>query len=360
MRTNLIWRASLTGRMSCGTALAAALAWGALEPGVRAAEPADTKGANRVETVEYGGWKHNLRLTNGTVELVATLDVGPRVISYRLLPDGKNVFKEYSDQLGHSGETEWMIRGGHRLWAGPEDLTRTYALDNAPVAHQVLGPGHVRLTPRPDAEYGIQKELELKLDPSGSGVTVQHRIKNIGHAPTELAVWGLSVMAPGGMEIIPLPPKRPHPGSPKNAKSPAEFAANQLMRVWPFTDMKDPRWGFGSHYITLTQDAQKGPTKLGLAHQMGWVGYLNGDTLFVKRFTHEADRPYPDGGCNFETFTNEDMLEVESLAPLVRLAPGHAAEHTERWELVGGVGAVSDEASIDREVRARVADAQGK
>jgi hypothetical protein len=313
-----------------------------------------------VETVAFGGWKNNLRITNGSVELIATLDVGPRIISYRLLPDGKNVFKEYSDQHGHAAKPNLMIRGGHRLWAGPEDLTRTYALDNAPVAYHELGPGRVRLTPRPDAEYAIQKEMELTLDASGSGVTVLHRIKNTGQSPTELAVWSLSVMAPGGVEIIPLPPKKPHPGSPKNANSPADFAANQLMRVWPFTDLRDPRWSFGSQYITLRQDAQKGPTKLGLAHQMGWVGYLNGGTLFVKRFTHRAGAPYPDGGCNFETFTNEDMLEVESLGPLVRLAPGQTAEHTERWELVGGVGAVTDEASIDREVRSRVASDKAK
>ena len=29
----------------------------------------------------------------------------------------------------------------------------------------------------------------------------------------------------------------------------------------------------------------------------------------------------------------EDMLEVESLGPIVRLAPGQAVEHVERWEL---------------------------
>jgi len=81
------------------------------------------KGGFHVDNIPYGGWKNNLRVSNGDAELIATLDVGPRIISYRLM-DGKNVFKEYPDQLGHSGESDWMIRGGHRLWAGPEDLTR--------------------------------------------------------------------------------------------------------------------------------------------------------------------------------------------------------------------------------------------
>ena len=321
--------------------------------GLNAANAADAKGKTAVETTEYRGWKNNLRLSNGDAELIATLDVGPRVISYRLA-GGTNVFKEYDDQLGKAGEPDWMIRGGHRLWAGPEDTTRTYHADNGPVAHRELGPLHVALTPAPEAPYGLQKEIDLQLADKGSVVTVTHRIKNVGKTPTDLAVWGLSVMAPGGVEIIPLPPKKPHPGSPKNAKSPAEFLSNQLYVAWPYTDFKDPRWTFGTSAVTLRQDAHKGPTKLGIAHTMGAVGYLNGGTLFVKRFGHDAGKVYPDHGCNFETFTNEDMLECETLGPLVHLAPGQQVEHVEHWELFGGVEGGDDEASLAKHVLPRL------
>ena len=44
-------------------------------------------------------------------------------------------------------------------------------------------------------------------------------------------------------------------------------------------------------------------------------------------------------GASYETFTNADMLELETLGPLVRLGPGEAVEHVERWELIGGVEA---------------------
>ncbi len=278
------------------------------------------KGKIAVEKVEYEGWKNNLRISNGAAEMIVTLDVGPRVISYRLA-DGKNVFKNYPEMLGKAGEKDWQIRGGHRLWVGPEDLTRTYAPDNGPVQYKELD-GMVRLTPAADAEYGIQKEMDLRMDPSGTGVTVVHRITNIGREPTDLAPWALTVMAPGGVEIIPLPPKKPHPGPVKNATSPKDYAPNQFLTLWPFFDFKDSRWNFGSQYITLRQDPKKGPTKIGLAHQLGWVGYLNNGTLFVKRFGYEEGKHYPDHGCNFETFSNEDMLEVESMGPMIKLAPG--------------------------------------
>ena len=87
-----------------------------------------------MEIVEYRGWKHNLRLANSQVELIATLDVGPRIISFRTLPGGQNVMKNYDEMMGKSGEAEWQIRGGHRFWLAPEDLTRTYFADNRPVS----------------------------------------------------------------------------------------------------------------------------------------------------------------------------------------------------------------------------------
>jgi hypothetical protein len=183
----------------------------------------------------------------------------------------------------------------------------------------------------------------------------------VGKEPTDLAPWALTVLAPGGTEVIPLPPKRPHPGSAKNARGPADFAPNQALALWPFFDFKDPRWSFGSKYVTLRQDdkvakdrGEFGATKIGLAHRGGWVGYLNNKTLFVKRFTFEEGQPYPDNGVNFETFTAEGMLEAETLGPLVRLVPGQSVELTEVWQLFGDVPDSPDEDAIDKNVLPRV------
>jgi hypothetical protein len=302
-----------------------------------------------MERVEYKGWKNNLKLSNGQAELIVTLDVGPRIISYRL-KDGPNVLKEFADQVGKTGEAEWQVRGGHRLWTSPEDLTRTYAPDNGPVQVEELPGGGVRVKPAPDAAYGIQKEIDIKLADEGSAVTLVHRIRNVGAEPTELALWALTVMEPGGVEIIPLPAKKPHPGPPKNASSPADFQPTLEMTLWGYTDFTDPRYTWGSKYILLRQDASRGATKLGLAHRLGWVGYLNQGTLFLKRFNYEEGKTYPDRGCNFETFTNEEMLEIETLGPLVTLKPGEAAELVEYWALEANVPAFTNEAEIDERV----------
>ncbi len=307
-----------------------------------------------MQVVEYRGWKNNLLLANGDAELVVTLDVGPRVIAYRL-PGGFNVMKNYDEQMGKAGEAEWQIRGGHRFWLAPEDLTRTYFPDNRPVRWEQTGPHAARFIPPPEEEYGIQKEMRLALADKGTRTTVTMTVTNIGQAPTELAPWGPTVMAPGGVEIIPLPPKRPHPGSPKNAKSPTDFAPNQELVLWPYFDFTDTRWAFGSRYAFLRQDVNKGPTKIGLAHRMGWVAYLNSGTLFVKRFDYREGAVYPDLGTRYQTFSNEDMLEMETVGELVTLRPGESAELVEAWELYGGVGEVRTEADVDRVVLPLVA-----
>ena len=77
------------------TGLALVVGIGLLLPTLLAAE----KGKVTVEKIEYKGYPNNLRLTNGDAELILTLDVGPRIISYKL-KGGKNVFVELADQMG--------------------------------------------------------------------------------------------------------------------------------------------------------------------------------------------------------------------------------------------------------------------
>ena len=300
-----------------------------------------------IETVEYRGWKNNIRIANASAELVITLDVGPRVISYRK-PGGFNVMKNYDEMMGGTGEAEWQIRGGHRFWLAPEDLTRTYVADNRPVAHTPLGEFAARFTPPEEAEYGVQKVMEIRLSETGSRVLVKLCVTNVGQGPTTLAPWGPTVMAPGGVEIIPQPAKRDHPGHPSRAKSPHSYAPNQSLILWPFFDFADDRWTFGRKYILLRQNSKKGPTKIGLGHPVPWVAYANQGTLFVKRFGRADWLTYPDLGTSYQTFSNEDMLEMETVAPLCTLFPGQSAELEETWELFTDVPDVKTEADVDR------------
>jgi hypothetical protein len=290
-----------------------------------------------VQKVKYGGWANNVRVTNGQVDLVVTQDVGPRVIRLGFV-GRRNLFAEMRAELGQRGEKQWRIRGGHRLWAAPEAQPDTYELDNSPVTIRKTAFGIKTIQP-PGAITGILRTMDIRLAAKKNEVTVTHALTNTSRKTITVAPWALSVMAPGGTEIIPLPEKIPHT---------QRLTHNQQWSLWGYTDFSDGRWTLGARYVFFRQDRRRGPGKIGVAHRMGWVAYQLGPYLFVKKFPWVEGAAYPDGGMNFETFSNEAFLEVESLGPLVTLKPGRTVKHTEVWRLFKGVPTIKTEKDADR------------
>lgn len=293
-----------------------------------------------MEKKSYGGWKNNIRLSNGRIELIVTQDIGPRVI--RLGFKGKkNLFCEFRDQLGKKGEKDWQIRGGHRLWIAPEVKPMTYDLDNGPVDIRPIRDG-IKTVEKTGKLSGCRKVMKITMSKKKNEVTVVHELTNMGRRKIRLAPWALTVMAPGGMAIVPMPEKISHT---------KQLLHNQEWSIWGYTDFADGRWTIGSRYLFFRQDRRKGPAKLGVAHREGWVGYVLGPYLFVKKFERIEGACYPDGGVNFETFSNEDFLEVETLGPLVDLFPGRTVRHTEKWLLFDNVPYIKTEKDALKYIR---------
>jgi hypothetical protein len=292
-----------------------------------------------IKTVPAFGWSRCAQLSNGHAELLVTLEVGPRVLSYRTV-GGENVLRVDEADAGKSGEKEFKGRGGHRLWVSPE-TERTYTPDNGPVDFQAREPNAgVFVTPSSDP-WRIRKELSISLGTDNTSVMLAHKLTNESREPVTIASWALTIMTPGGYEIIPQPPLGEHGN---------EFLPNRVIVPWTYTDFSDPRWKFGRRFFLLTPEVGGPPTKLGFAHRPRWVGWVRGDTLFIKVFEYEDGQMYPDLGCNFETFSKSDFLELESLSPLRKLSPGESVSHTEMWHLFSGVKAPdpSDEAALER------------
>lgn len=135
---------------------------------------------------------------------------------------------------------------------------------------------------------------------------------------------------------------------------------NRLVVLWPYTKMNDPRVQFGDRYITLKQDpAVHRALKFGIANMQGWAAYFNHNHLFVKYYRHDRNARYPDFGSSYETYTNDVMLEMETLSPLTKLDPGSHIEHTERWNLFDHVPMPGDEQQeIDRILSGKVVGSQ--
>ena len=123
--------------------------------------------------------------------------------------------------------------------------------------------------------------------------------------------------------------------------------------MWAFSNLSDHRWRFTRKYLMLHQDPKNAdPQKLGSFNKDTWAAYALNDGLFIKRYDAEdSPKNYPDFGCSFETFTNADFLEMETLGPLQHLKPGASLQHAEHWTLHKNVKlrSFTDE-ELDREV----------
>jgi hypothetical protein len=282
------------------------------------------------EHFEFAGWTDNLRLANDQVEAVILRAVGPRIISLRPL-NGRNVFKVAAEQTGKSREETWQLRGGHRLWTAPEDFGDpnglTYVLDNFPVDYEIKGDFHVQVTHVMQKPAQIRRDISVQLAANGPRIVVEHALTNQGSSSLSFAPWALSVMAPGGFAVIPQPALGTHP---------RDFLPNRSISLWPFTDLSDDRIHFGKRFIRL-QQSDRGPIKFGLRHTEKWAGYVLGDHLFLKTIPLVEGKEYPDLGSNFETFTNEEFLELESLGPYGQISAGQTVKHTEIWAVISGV-----------------------
>jgi hypothetical protein len=295
----------------------------------------------KVEKTEYRGWRNCYRVTNGEVELIVTGDVGPRIIRYGFV-GGQNLFKEYAEQMGKTGEAKFQLRGGDRVWKAPEDPVATWAPDNVPVDVNVTANGLIARAPV-EPLTGLQKEIEVSLEATGSQVRVSHRITNHGLFPLEFAPWVLTMMAQGGTAITGFPPRGKHP---------TNLEATNPLVMWAYTNFSDKRWTFTKKYLMLRQDPNNSDAqKTGLFNPDTWGGYLLNGELFIKRATADPNKTYTDFGCSFETFTNNEFLEMETLGPLTKVAPGTTVEQVEHWSLHRNVqvaGFTEDE--IDRVV----------
>lgn len=296
----------------------------------------------KIEKVKYANYGNCYKLSNGTVDVLVTLDLGPRVIFYGFTGGENNLAELGPEALVHTELGDWHPWGGHRLWHAPEVMPRSYVPDNGPVDSEIIGNSTVRVAPPLELATNIQKEMLISLDRDGAGVTITHTLKNKGLWPVELAPWALTIMKGGGTTIFPQEPFISHDEKLLPARS---------MTLWNFTDMGDSRWTFGKRFVRLRTDSNlKFPQKIGAAVHQGWAGYLRDKTLFLKRFPYVEGATYPDFGSNFETYTDGDFMEIETLAPLAKLQPKETVTHVEHWYLFNDVDAGDTEDTLNKAI----------
>jgi hypothetical protein len=256
------------------------------------------------------------------------LQSAPRIVRLNLA-GGSNLFADLGNELITTSFGDFYFRGGHRLWHSPEAMPRSY-LPDVPGVKITDIPGGVRIDQPEEPWTHISKSIEIRLNEARPQVIVQHELRNEGAWAVELSPWALTMLRLGGVGIFP---------QPVGNSDPAGLLANRQISIWPYTMVDDSRLIFRNDCILIkampiqAPSPEFPPVKIGYFNPHGWMAYWIDGVLFVKRFDPIAGVNHPDGGCNTESYCNHKFIELETLGPLVTLAPETTVIHTETWEL---------------------------
>lgn len=288
-----------------------------------------------IAKIRYIGLPNCVKLSNGTVDVIATTAVGPRILFYGP-SEGENVLALHPDASRATALGIWKPYGGHRLWVWPEFFPATYAPDNRPIECAAESDLSVRLHRRED-DAGIEKQIRVTLSPTGSKVRLEQTVTSRNLWPVDIAPWALTIVKPG-TSIIPRTPFQSHED---------HVAVTQPLALCAYTNLQDPRFTLGLKYILLRADPSRADAqKIGLRNKQDWCAHLAKDMLFVKRFTHDELASYPDYEVNTELFTRAGFQELELLGPHRVVQPGDSLTLVEEWHLFEDVH-VADTTDLD-------------
>jgi hypothetical protein len=248
---------------------------------------------------------------------------GPRIVGFGPA-GGENILAETLDVKWDAGHGTFELLGGHRLWFAPETIDCSVpdstGLELTAIACD--GGQAIRMTGAVEAPTGLRKIIEARLDPDAASVWLTHILANEGTRTLELSPWPITQLRPGGQATVQLPA----------ATEEHVVTPNQLLVLWPYASWSDERLSISDGRLTV-RAASASRFKIGCLSTTGVVTYVRDGLRFEKRFNPALDRPHADMGCNLEIYTDQGGIELESLGPLVRLAPGQSVTHDERWEL---------------------------
>ena len=273
---------------------------------------------------------------NEHIRLEFLAQAGPRIVRLSLANSEENLLAEVPEFTLSSANGLFYLRGGHRLWHGPETADRTYIPDNHGLTIEQTTNG-LHLIQPVETQTGIRKSIEIELHDDKAALTLHHHLHNAGLWAVQLAPWAITQMRLGGVGILP---------QQMGSLDPGGYLPNRQFALWAYSQIQDSRLYLRDDFIFVEAQNIADPFKIGCMNGQGWLAYLWQDVLFVKRFQPQPHLPHIDMGCNAEIYTNDQFIELETVAPLQVIEPGKTITHTEQWELYGNVQVAEKTADI--------------
>lgn len=262
-----------------------------------------------------------LRIERDGLAATVTTAMGPRLLGVARA-GGPNLLAELPHvRIRIPGVADYPLLGGHRLWSTPEVPAVTYRADDAPVVVTRL-PDGLDLQGAPDPVQGVAKRMRVTI--AGGAIHLEHELRACGEAPIETAPWAITQVPPRGEAWLPLAMGDLH----------GKWLPNRALVLWPYSAVGDPRLVLGDDLVVVRGMAgAPGRVKIGTQRTRGWIGWRDGGTLLLVETAEEAGA-FGDMGASLQCYSCGDFVELETLGPVVRLAPGETVVHRQRWRIV--------------------------
>ena len=278
---------------------------------------------------DYYGYKTR-QLTSRFLEVECLEEAGPRIVRLKY-KGSSNLFAELPEKTVESSFGVFHLLGGHRLWHAPEAMPRTYMPDNDGLTITAKSDGLI-LDGKTETATGVRKRMQIELDQEQPRAVVTHTLTNDGLWDVEIAPWAITMLRSGGVVILPTQVENQDTES---------LLPNRHFALWSYSHIDDSRLHLGDEFILVEAKTGSSPFKIGTYTPSGWIAYWNDGILFRKSFDVYHDITYPDNGCNIETYSAANYVELESLGPLTKLSPGESVQFTETWELFNDLEQIS-------------------
>jgi hypothetical protein len=261
-----------------------------------------------------------IKMENKKYEVIIPLEFGIRVLSFK----EKNSFNFLGEKINGSKKHEndsWYIRGGHRLWHTPEEFLRTYMPDNDRIDYK-LDNDKLILIQKINQKTLIQKKMILEFTKNGEELKIEHILINHSLWNIETAAWAITILKTGGIATVPL----------NNRED--DLLSTKTFSLWAYCDLSDERIKFKKDIFTLKQDINNEKAfKIGTNNEKAYATYELDGYIFKKTFEYLEDKKYPDNGCSFEIYTDDKVLELETLSPIYNVMPNDKINHIEKWSI---------------------------
>lgn len=279
----------------------------------------------------YHGWRNCCVISNGAVRAVICGDTGGRLICYAL--NGQNVLWEDERRHGDTNQTagQAVFPGGYQLdvlpWI-PKDTAGYAELWSGPAEVRITGDYGVEVHGSTDSPLGFSLSKAVTMDPKTGNLEVIQRVTNHSAQPQRLALWDRTWTVAPDYVFFPL------------------HGRGVYENGWDFTE-NSKRWRdlkeiLGSGQITVRDgifivDYKGLDCQIVSDCEAGWLAWVRGTLMYVKRFGVAADATYPwEGGGNLSVYMSsaaKGMVELEPASPLYDLKPGETRSFTETWEV---------------------------